>query len=194
MKGVGVTVFTEAKGGAQALAVRPNPRVFTQWVVAIIALFTPIFAVLYWLTITTGGWLPVLIVQLVLTAVFGLGVAAYHLMSIRVTPLGITTRDHFGRVRTFPAAGIGSVIRVDLYRSSSLELQPQLFVIDHDGRLITRMHGICWSASFMDAVVDALEAPAVRVPEPMTLLECNREYPGLLHWFERRPTPQGATE
>jgi hypothetical protein len=174
--------------------VRPHPRLFKQWTTTILALFTPIFAVLYWLTIPLGGSLPVLVTQLVLTALFGLGVAAYCLVTIWVSPDGITKRDYLGRMHTFPAAGIGSVIRLDLYRSSSLDLQPQLFVIDDQDSLITRMHGICWAASSMDAVMDRLGAPIVRIPEPMTLLECNREYPRLVHWFERRHAPQEAAE
>jgi hypothetical protein len=191
-------VYTETRRDARVLVVRPHPRMFTQWVTAILALCTPIFAVLYWLTLSAGGWLPVLIVQLALTAVFGLGVLAYYLVTIWVTPLGITKRDHYGRVHAFPSARIGRIIRVDLYRSTSLDLQPQLFVVDNDGSLITRMHGICWSASsmdaVMDAVMDALGTPVVRIAEPMTLVECNREYPGLLHWFERRPAPREAME
>jgi hypothetical protein len=189
-----VSAVTKAPGAAQVLAVRPHPHLFKQWTIAILALFIPIFAVLYWLTIPVGGSLPVLIAQLVLTVLFGLGVAAYYLVTIWVSPLGITKRDYFGRMHTFSAAGIGSVIRLDLYRSNSLDLQPQLFVVDDEGGLLTRMHGICWAASAMDAVMDRLGAPIVRIPEPMTLRECNREYPRLVHRFERRYAPQEAGE
>jgi hypothetical protein len=40
----------------------------------------------------------------------------------------------------------------------------------------------------MEKVVEALDVPVVRVPEPLSLRDLNRLRPELLYWFERRFT------
>ena len=170
----------------RAVAVRPHPYPFQQWTIAILLLMAPIFVVLYWLTVPTGSWLPVAVAQAVLTLTFGLAVISYYLTAIWVDDSGLTTRDVFGRTRTFPLERIGGVVRLDLYRSGSLDLRPQLFLVDPDGRLLTRMHGICWADEAMDTVTTALGVPVSGGAEPLTLRDLSLSRPELLHWFERR--------
>lgn len=170
----------------RAAAVRPHPYPFQQWTIAILLLMAPIFAVLYWLTVPTGSWLPVAVAQAALTVFFGLAVISYYLTAIWVDHAGLTTRDIFGRRRTYPVDGIGGVVRLDLFRSGSLDVHPQLFLVDRDGRLLTRMHGICWANEAMDTVANALGVPVTQGPDPLTLREVSQSRPELLHWFERR--------
>lgn len=183
-----------AQPGARtrATAVRPHPYPFQQWTIAIILLMAPIFVVLYWLTVPTGSWLPVALAQAGLTLTFGLAVISYYLTAIWVDGSGLTTRDVFGRRRTFPVERIGGVVRLDLYRSGSLDLRPQLFLVDPEGRLLARMHGIYWASDAMDTVALALGVPVTEGPEPLTLRDLSLSRPELLHWFERRFAARSA--
>jgi hypothetical protein len=170
----------------RAAVVRPHGYLFEQWTVAILVLMAPIFSVLYLLTIPEGTWPPVALAQAVLTVLFGLEVLAYYLTAVWADASGLTRRDHFGRRSAYPAERIGAAYRVELSRSGSLTLHPQLFLLDTEGRLLTRMHGMCWPAEAMDTVIAALGVPVTSPPEPLTLRDLSRSRPELLHWFERR--------
>jgi hypothetical protein len=182
---VGGRVIGEPLEQAPVVALRPHKHLYSQWFVAILALLVPIFAVLYWLTIPTGGWFGVLLTQLVLTVLLCVAVASFYLMRISVGGDGFTSRDGLGRLRVVPGSAVGSVMRLDLYRSGSLDLQPQLFVRGHDGSLLLRLTGHCWPIAALETMVEQIGAPVVRVAEPMTLLELSRAHPELLYWFER---------
>lgn len=172
--------------GARARAVRPSAYPFQQWTIAVLVLMAPIFSVLYWLTVPTGTWLPVALAQAALTVLLAIGVFGYYLTAIWADDSGLTTRDLLGRRHVFPAWRIGGAVRLDLARSGSLQPQPQLFLLDTDGRLLARMHGRYWPTDAMDAVVEALGVPVARDPEPLTLRDLSLSRPELLHWFERR--------
>jgi len=154
---------------------------------ALLAFFAPTFAVLYWLTIPLGGWLPVALAQAGVTLVCVFGVVAAFRAVIRVDGTGISERGFFGTTARFPLGMVGSVVLLELYLSGALDTHPQLFVVGHDGKLLLRMRGQFWSRDDMDTVADELGAPIVRVPEPLTLNDLNRLRPELLYWFERRP-------
>lgn len=170
-----------------AYALRPHRDLLKQSTLALLAFFAPTFAVLYWLTIPSGQWMPVLLSQLGVTLVCGFGLVASYRAFVRVDGAGISERGFFGRHTTFPSASIGSVVLLELYLSGALDTLPQLFVTGHDGRLLLRMRGQFWSRDAMNTVADELGVPIVRVPEPLTLADLNRLRPELLYWFERRP-------
>lgn len=167
-------------------AVRPHGYLFEQCTIAILVLMAPIFSVLYLLTVPAGTWFPVVTAHAVLTLLLGLGVGAYYLTAMWADDSGLTTRDHFGRRRTIAVERIGGAVRLDLSRSGSLTLQPQLFLLDTEGRLLTRMHGLYWLAEAMDGVIAALGVPVAHEPEPVTLRDLRRSRPELLHRSERR--------
>ena len=167
-------------------AVRPSAYPFQQWTIAVLFLMAPIFSVLYWLTVPVGTWLPVALAQAVLTVLLGLGVLSYYLTAIWADDSGLTKRDLFGRRHVFPVDRIGGAVTLELSRNGSLNAHPQLFLLDADGRLLTRMHGRYWPREAMDAVIDALGVPVAHHPEPLTLRDLSRSRPELLHWFERR--------
>ena len=185
---------TAERGRTRADAVRPHPYLFQQWTIAILLLMAPIFGVLYWLTLPGGAWVPVFAAQVVLTLIFSLCVISYYLTTIWVDGAGLIKRDYLGRVLTLPVDRIGSVIRLELYRNGSLDLHPQLFVVDPDGLLLARMHGVWWPSDAMEKVIDELGAPTVRIPDPLTLRELGRTRPELLHWFERQFTNRAGED
>ena len=182
----GLRTRSGTRAGARSGAVRPSAYPFQQWTIAVLVLMAPIFSVLYWLTVPVGTWFPVALSQAVLTVLLGLGVLSYYLTAMWADASGLTKRDLLGRRQVFPVERIGGAVRLELSRSGSLSPQPQLFLLDTDGRVLTRMHGMYWPSEAMDAVTGALGVPVTHDPEPLTLRDLSRSRPELLHWFERR--------
>ncbi|KQV06171.1 hypothetical protein [Leifsonia sp. Root112D2] len=182
-----------------AEVLRPHRHLFSRGVLAIFALTTPVFAVVYWLTIPSGPWPIVLIVHCLVVLATLLGLIAFFDTLIKVGPRSVTERGFFGRVRTVESAEVGTVILLDLYESNALDTNPQLFVCDENGKRMLRMRGQFWSRESMETVIDALDRPVTVPPEAMTMSELRRSSPGLLYWFERRPrlggrdAPGGST-
>lgn len=164
---------------------RPHPHLFARGIIAVLALTTPVFAVLYWLTIPDGGWPLVLGVHVVVIAVTTLAVLAFFSTTIQVGPERVRERGFFGRTVDVRPGMVGSVILVNLYEGSTLDTQPQLFVTGTDGRLLIRMRGQFWALEDMERVAEELDVPITRRDDSMTLAELRRSSPGLLYWFER---------
>ena len=175
---------------------KPHGHLMRQTILSIVAFFAPVFAVLYWLTIPSGTWLPVLWGHLVVVLLVSIGFVGYFRTRIWVDETGISERGFLGRLNNFPVDQVESIVVLELYQTGALDTQPQLFVTGADGRLLVRMRGQFYSRGAMDTVMDELAVPIVHVPDPMTLAELNRLRPGLLYWFERRITGRasGASE
>jgi hypothetical protein len=166
---------------------RPQPDLLRQGIIAIAALTTPVFAVLYWMSVPNGQWPSVLAVHLaiaVLTMLFALN---YLGACIRVSASGIRERGFFGRTRATSIDAIGSILLLEIYRDSALDTQPQLFVCDRDGHLLLRMRGLFWSRTDMDTVIDSLDVPIEVADGIFTTSDLRRTRPELLYWFERFP-------
>jgi hypothetical protein len=166
--------------------VRPHAHILRQITLAIAACLIPLFALLYWMTLSAAAWAQILVVTLVLPVALALAVVGHKQAFVEISEEGITERGFLGRTRFVHADTVGSIIILELYRSGSLDTLPQLFVIDTNGRLLLRMRGQFWSRKAMEGIVDALDVPVVRVPEPLSLRDLNRLRPELLYWFERR--------
>jgi hypothetical protein len=166
---------------------RPHRHLLTHGVSAVLALTTPVFAVLYWLTIPVGGWPVVLIMQVAVLLVFALLIVGYFGTSIAVSPDGLRERGFFGRARVTPRARIDSILLIEVYRDAALDTQPNLFVCDADGALLVRMRGQYWSRENMEYVADTLDLPVEAITRSLTLGELRRSRPDLLYWFERFP-------
>lgn len=176
----------------RAHALRPFGHLLQQSTISILAFFAPVFAVLYWLTIPRGVWLPVAVGQAFVLVLWGIGALAFARTAIWVDHTGVSERGFFGRVTASPVTTIGSIVMLELYQSDALDTHPQLFVTGMDGRLLLRMRGQFYSRQAMDTVVHQLGTPVVVVPEPLTLHELKRLRPELLYWFERRLVNRGA--
>jgi len=172
----------------RAHVLRPHGHLLRQSTLSILAFFAPVFAVLYWLTIPLGEWIPVLVVQLIVMLAATVGIVGFLRTCVWVDDTGISERGFFGQVSSFPAAQVASVVVLELYQSGAIDTHPQLFATGADGRRLVRMRGQFYSRGAMETVADELGAPVVRVPDPMTLTELNRLRPELLYWFERRIT------
>ena len=166
---------------------RPYSHLFSQGIFAVVAFMTPVFVVLYVLTLPNSRWPAVLVLQVVATLLVFVAAWAYFGTAIWVSPTEISERGFFGRKRTFARQSIGSVVIAETYASSSSETIPQLFVCDHEGTQIVRMRGQFWSRENMEVVKSTLDVPFTVVDEAVTTGDLRRDFPGLLYWFERHP-------
>jgi hypothetical protein len=150
-----------------------------------VSLTTPLFAVLYWLTVPHGRWGSVLAVHVGLTLVFG--AVAATVLRVRVSCDGtvVTARGALGRTRRIPVADVARVVLLDLYQPGALDTHRQLFLLGHDGRVLLRMRGQLWDHADMDVLAAAIGTPVERLPQPLSRAELKRLHPALLRWFER---------
>jgi len=158
-----------------------------QGLIATVALLTPVFVTLYFLTLPNGPWLVVLVSQLIATVIVGFGIGSYYWTRIWLAPGLIEERGFFGRRTRFELADIGSVLFVETYTGHATERTPQLFVRGHGGEQLVRMRGQFWSRESMEIVAERLGAPVTRTDEALSIAELRRDYPGTLYWFERYP-------
>lgn len=172
-------------GRAREIVLRPHRHLFLRGIVAVLALTTPVFAVLYWLTIPGGGWPFVLIAHLLVIAATIVGVASFLNTTITVGPSGVRERGFFGRTVRVAPGEPGAVILVKVYEGSTLDVLPHLFVASADGGLLIRMRGQFWSPDDMERVAEELDVPVTRPTEPMTTAQLRHAWPRLLYWFER---------
>lgn len=172
-------------GSAREVVLRPHRHLFLRGIIAILALTTPVFAVLYWLTIPGGGWPFVLLAHLIVIAATVVGVASFLNTTIVLGPSGVRERGFFGRTVRVAPGEPGAVIMVKVYEGSTLDVLPQLFVASAEGRLLIRMRGQFWSAEDMERVAEELDVPVTRPVEPMTPSQLRQTWPRLLYWFER---------
>ncbi|MFF1574647.1 hypothetical protein ACFVWR_18050 [Leifsonia sp. NPDC058292] len=171
----------------QRTQLRPHSHLFTRGLVAILALTTPVFAVLYWLTIPDGAWPLVLGLHLAVVIATVLAVLAFFSTTIQFIPDGVRERGFFGRTIDVRHGMVGAALLIDLYESSTLDTQPQFFITGKDGRVLIRMRGQFWALEDMERVAEELDVPITRRPESVTLTELRRTSPELLYWFERFP-------
>ena len=172
---------------ARETVLRPYRDLFARGLTAVLALTTPVFAVLYWLTIPDGDWTYVLVAHVLVVLATLLGVYAFLSATITLRPDGVSERGFFGQTRFVRPADVGSVLLLRLYDGSTLDTLPQLFITDHDGRVLIRMRGQFWSAEDMERVVEELDIPVTRPEEFLTMTQLRRRSPELLYWFERMP-------
>jgi len=180
-------VLNEHIAATNALTLRPHRHVLTHGVIAALALTTPVFAVLYWLTIATGGWLAVLIAQVALLLLLALLILGYFGTAIQVSPTGVRERGFLGSIRRTSREAIDSILLIEVYRDSALDTRPNLFVCGADGAVLVRMRGQYWSRDDMELVADTLDLPVKTMARSLTLGELRRARPDLLYWFERFP-------
>ena len=178
--GVGTKVASET-------VLRPHRDLFARGLTAVLALTTPVFAVLYWLTIPDGDWTYVLFAHVLVVLATILGVYAFLSATITLGPDGVRERGFFGRTRLVRPVDVGSIVLMRLYDGSTLDTLPQLFITGHDGRVLIRMRGQFWSAEDMERVAEELDVPVTRPEDFLTMTQLRRRSPELLYWFERMP-------
>ena len=174
--------------GVDTIRLRPHPALISRGLIAAFAFLGPVFLVLYYLTAPEGPWLFIVYLQVAASLITALAASRYFGVSIWVDANGISERGFFRRKTRFDASQVGSMVFVITVFSSLPQGAPQLFICGRDGRQLVRMRGRFWPLAAMDTVINTLNAPLVRLPEPMTSKEIHGQYPGIGYWFERRPS------
>ena len=165
----------------------PERALFRQGFIATAAFATPVFIALYAITIPNGPWQVVVITQVLATVVVTVFTGLFFRTAIWIEPDGLRERGFFGHVHTVPLSEIGSVVIAETYTGGGTESHQQLFVCDHAGKQVLRMRGQFWSAEDMKILVASLNVPKTTIDETVSRSELQRDYPGLLYWFERHP-------
>lgn len=182
------TAPTAAGGdGLRVLTLRPRRSLLVELALPVIALAVPVTVVLMWLappavTAPVGGALIVLF-----CFVLPLAVLTFRRTHVSVSRFGLVERGILGVTRAIPAADVVEVVRLDLYRSTSLDTTAQLFAIGADGRCLLRLRGGFWDDDTLASVAEILGVPETVAAEPVTMTELQRERPEWLDWFERCP-------
>ncbi len=165
----------------------PERALFRQGFIATAAFLTPVFIALYAITIPNGPWQVVVITQVLATIMVVVFTSLFFRTAIWIEPDGLRERGFFGRVHTVALSDIGSVVIAETYTGGGTESHKQLFVCDHSGKQVLRMRGQFWSAEDMKILLATLDVPKTTVDETVSRSELQRDYPGLLYWFERHP-------
>ncbi len=172
---------------AETHHLRPQSSLFRQGLVASLVFMTPVFVVLYELTVPNGPWRLVLAVQVIAMGAVTLASIRFFATGIWVDATGLRERGFFGRMTIVKVAEIGSLISAETFAGSDAEASPQLFVCDHEGRLRVRLRGQFWSRENMNVVIATLDVPHTTLQDAVSRGELQESHPGLLYWFERRP-------
>jgi hypothetical protein len=165
-----------------------RPRRTLGWSIGlpIAALALPLLAVELWV-LGTRDALTIVAWTVAVTAVLALAAwVAYRRTQVSISKYGIVERGFFGSRTTVAARDVAGVLRIQLYRSNSLETTHELFVVDRTGRGAIRMRGRFWDTDTMDLVAGLLGVEETVRAEPVTLAELRASDPKLLYWFERR--------
>jgi hypothetical protein len=168
---------------------RPIASVFRQGIIACVAFMTPVFVVLYFMSIPNGPWLFVLVSQIVISLAIGISSWRFFQLAIWVSSDSIAERGFFRLHRAFSGPEIGSIVFAQAY--SGPEIQPQLFVRSPSGATIVRMRGQFWTRESMETVMETLDAPVEIIDDPVSIAELRDSIPTVLYWFERRPVVAG---
>ena len=156
---------------------RPQGRIVSHTIIAALALFIPLFLVLYWLSIPRQTWPFVLEIQCGFTAlgvIFALGVSK---ITLSVTPDRLSIRSLLGRERHVAIADIDSLVLVELYQSGTVDCLPHLYLLDASGDVLVRLSGHVWSRQSLETVIDELGLTVLRPPDPFTAAELGRLRP-----------------
>ena len=172
--------------GLRVFTLRPRRTLTRSIGLPVVALVLPLLAAELWLLDPSGAW-PIVAWTGVFTAVLIVAAwVAYQRTQASLSTYGIVERGFFGGTYTVAARDIEGVLRVQLYRSNSLDTTQELFVVSRTGRGVFRMRGRFWNTATMDRVAAILGAEETVRSEPVTLSELRQTDPELLYWFERR--------
>ena len=172
--------------GLRVFTLRPRRTLTRSIGLPVMALVLPLLAAELWLLDPSGAWPVVAWTGAFMAVLIVVAWVAYQRTQASVSTYGIVERGFFGGTYTVAARDIEGVLRVQLYRSNSLDTTQELFVVSRTGRGVFRMRGRFWNTATMDRVAAILGAGETVRSEPVTLAELRQTDPELLSWFARR--------
>jgi hypothetical protein len=103
--------------------------------------------------------------------------------------------DLFGRIRTFVAAEVGTLVTViSLNSGSTAPPAPQLILTRPDGSTLLRLRGQTWEVEQFAALADDLISRGVvndAIVDPITTARLRLRYPQVIGWWEAHPIAFG---
>jgi hypothetical protein len=163
--------------------IHPRPELLRSGVWAVVAAGIPLFAVLYWLSVSQGGWRRVLLVNIVFAALVLLLIWRTRTAYVRVDDEAVT-KSSFVRRTVLSTAQIATVVVAETYRGGSSDTIPQLVALSTTGARLLRLRGTFWARADILTVADALGARVTVLREPLSPNEYYRLYPGVAYWYE----------
>jgi hypothetical protein len=176
------TVYPPAD--ARVLASRRS--VVRSAILSCVALITPLFAVLYFLTVPEGTWPRVLAAHALLALACTVVTVELCHSRIWASSSGLVLRGPLGRRQRLPREHIRELLLVHTYRGHTLDTEPQLFVVADACQTAIRLRGWLWSHETMRAIGQELDMPITTLTEPLTLGELRKQHPRLLPLLERQ--------
>ena len=177
-----------ARGVSTSASTRIRPRevLLRNLLLSAIIGGVPLFGVLFWLSITQGSWIRVLVVFAGFIAAVLVTAARHQAVFVVVTATTIT-KQAFARRTVVQVSDVATTSIGHTYRGSSSETLPQFIATGADGQVIFRLGGLFWSEDDMEKVATAIGARKVLIAEPMTLKEFYALAPGAAYWYEGKP-------
>jgi hypothetical protein len=168
------------------LLVRTRPHLMRSGTLAITAGAVPLFAVLYWMSISQGSWRRVLVVHAIFMAVWAFAWFRFRGVYVRVDAGGVT-KQSFLRRYVVARERVADILIAATYRDSSADSVPQFVAFDAAGRRVLRMRGYFWERGDMLAIARALGVAARVDATPVSRREFYDGNPGVAYWYEGRP-------
>jgi hypothetical protein len=169
-----------------ALLVRTRPSLMRSGTLAITAGAVPLFAVLYWLSISQGSWRRVLVVHVIFMALWAFAWFRWRRVYVKVDEERVTKQSFLVRT-AFAREDVAQILIAQTYRDSSADTVPQLLALDAQGNRLFRLRGYFWSHDDMLAIAKAVGVRPRIVKEPLTRREFYAAHPGSAYWYEGRP-------
>ncbi|MDQ4137864.1 MAG: hypothetical protein M3116_03325 [Actinomycetota bacterium] len=158
----------------------------TAWIAGLVG-SVPVFAVLYWQAIQTGGSI-MIVVHTHLAVLIAALLTYWRQKSVftGITQGALVGNGIFSPVVRVPLDEIQRVEFVQVETRDPEEPSLQFLALDVDGRTRFRMRAHYWHLDDLRALADRLGSAGER-RDPMTAEEFFEAYPGSAYWFEKYP-------
>ena len=158
----------------------------TAWIAGLVG-SVPVFAVLYWEAIQSGGSIATVVHTHIAVMIAGL-LTFWRQRSVftGITQGALVGNGIFSPVVRVPLDEIHRVEFVRVESKEPGESSLQFVALDADGRTRFRMRAQYWHLEDLHALADRLGCTGDR-KDPMTAEEFFWAYPGSAYWFEKHP-------
>jgi hypothetical protein len=184
---------TPAVASPGPTVLRPSRSAYTRALKANLWIAVPLLVISV-VRIGLNPWLlPVFVVVLGLT--FGGVLLYFRRVRVDFGDGRYRVADLFGRIRSFTAAEIGTLITViSLNSGSTAPPAPQLILTRTDGSKLLRLRGQTWEVEQFARLADDLIVHGVvndAIVDPITTGRLRLRYPKVIGWWEAHPIAFG---
>ena len=183
-----VPASVPAPASAGPAVLRPSRAAYLRAVKANLWIAIPLL-VISLVRIGLNWWLPLVIVVIALS--FGGVVLYFRNARVEYGDGSYAVHSMFGTRTVFQAAQAASVVTVTTLVTVGVQAPaPQLIVVAADGTKILRLRGQTWEVDQFAELANDLIAHGVAndaIREPITPIQLQQRYPGVVGWTEAHP-------